>query len=171
MSKKKHDNPFRPQETDDTEQTAAPADDIQEKYETLNQQYVRLAADFDNYRKRVDAEREELLRYGTENALAKMLEVLDNFERGAKSLENVNECDKIKESFELIYRQAREALQKLGLEVIETDGKEFDPNFHEAVMQTPTQDYPEHTIINELQKGYKYKDKVLRCALVNVATT
>ncbi len=175
MSKKKHDNPFNQASLDqvigsDPEPTAS-VDDNQEKYDTLNQQYIRLAADFDNYRKRVDAEREELLRYGTENALTKLLEVLDNFERGNKALESVNECDKIKESFDVIYRQTRETLQKLGLEEIETEGKEFDPNFHEAVMQTPTQDYPEHTIISELQKGYKYKDKVLRPALVNVATT
>jgi molecular chaperone GrpE len=162
MSKKK--NPFEGA----NEQEPAPND---EKYEALNQQYIRLAADFDNYRKRVDAERQELLCYGTESALGKMIEVLDNFERGGKALEGVNECDKVKESFDLVYRQTREALQKLGLEAIETEGKEFDPNFHEAVMQTPTQDYPEHTIINELQKGYRYKDKVLRPALVNVATT
>lgn len=62
-------------------------------------------------------------------------------------------------------------MTKLGLEVIETEGKEFDPNFHDAVMQTPTSDKPEHTIINELQKGYKMGDKVLRPALVNVATS
>ena len=59
---------------------------------------------------------------------------------------------------------------KLGLETIETEGKEFDPNFHEAVMQTATSEHPEHTIINELQKGYKYGDKVLRASMVNVAT-
>ena len=61
-------------------------------------------------------------------------------------------------------------MKKLGLEIIETEGKEFDPNFHDAVMQTPTSEHPEHTIINELQKGYKMGDKVLRPALVNVAT-
>ena len=69
------------------------------------------------------------------------------------------------------HKQVVEALTKLGLEVIETEGKEFDPNFHDAVMQTPTSDKPEHTIINELQKGYKMGDKVLRPALVNVATS
>lgn len=169
------ENPFDPNLEPDSEDfkdlAEGDRDELQEKYDALNQQYVRLAADFDNYRKRVDAEREELIKYGTEAALTRLLEVLDNFERGNKALEGVTECDKIKESFELVYRQTREALQKVGLESIETEGKEFDPNFHEAVMQTPTEDYPEHTIINELQKGYKYKDKVLRPALVNVATT
>ena len=144
--------------------------ELQEKYDTLNQQYLRLAADFDNYRKRQAHEREELLKYGAENALKKMIEVLDNFERGEKALENVEDCQTVKDSFNLVHKQVMDVLSKLGLEPIETEGKEFDPNFHDAVMQTPTSEHPEHTIINELQKGYKMGDKVLRPALVNVAT-
>jgi|UniRef100_UPI004028E5B7 molecular chaperone GrpE len=145
-------------------------DELQKKYDTLNQQYLRLAADFDNFRKRQEHEREELLKFGTENALKKMIEVLDNFERGKKALESVEDCQKVKESFDLVHKQVIDSLTKLGLETIETEGKEFDPNFHDAVMQTPTSEHPEHTIINELQKGYKMGDKVLRPALVNVAT-
>ena len=102
---------------------------LQAKYDELNNQYIRLAADFDNYRKRQAQERESLLKYGAENALKKMLEV-----------------------------------------TIDAQGQIFDPNFHEAVMQTPTSEHPEHTIIAELQKGYKMGDKVLRPSLVNVAT-
>jgi len=144
--------------------------ELQEKYDTLNQQYIRLAADFDNYRKRQEQERENLLKYGSENALKKLIEVLDNFERGKKALEKVEDCQQVKDSFDLVHKQTIETLTKLGLEPIETEGQIFDPNFHEAVMQTPTNDYPEHTIINELQKGYKMGDKVLRASLVNVAT-
>ena len=144
--------------------------ELQQKFDTLNQQYIRLAADFDNYRKRQEHEREELLKFGTENALKKLLDVLDNFERGKKALENIEDCTKVKESFDLVHKQVIETLSKMGLEEIETEGKEFDPNFHDAVMQTPTSEHPEHTIINELQKGYKMGDKVLRPALVNVAT-
>lgn len=143
---------------------------LQEKYDTLNNQYLRLAADFDNYRKRQAQERESLLKYGAENALKKMIEVLDNFERGEKALENVEDCEKCKESFNLVHKQVWDTLSKLGLEIIEAEGQTFDPNFHEAVMQTPTSEHPEHTIINELQKGYKMGDKVLRPSLVNVAT-
>ena len=188
MSHKHHNNnPFK--NPDDLEQAAkdeTPVEDktdnnnddnqqsqeseLQKKYDTLNQQYVRLAADFDNYRKRQEHEREELLKFGTENALKKMIEVLDNFERGQKALENVEDCEKVKESFNLVHKQVIDALTKLGLETIETEGKEFDPNFHDAVMRTPTSEKPEHTILNELQKGYKMGDKVLRPALVNVAT-
>ncbi len=186
MSHKHHNNnPFKNSEnldedikqetSENTEENSdknnSELDELQKKYDTLNQQYLRLAADFDNYRKRQEHEREELLKFGTENALKKMIEVLDNFERGKKALENVEDCQTVKDSFDLVHKQVVEALTKLGLEVIETEGKEFDPNFHDAVMQTPTSDKPEHTIINELQKGYKMGDKVLRPALVNVATS
>lgn len=143
---------------------------LQEKYDTLNSQYIRLAADFDNYRKRQAQERESLLKYGAENTLKKIIEVLDNFERGEKANETVDDCDKLRESFSLVYKQLVDVLTKAGLEPIEAEGKEFDPNFHEAVMQTPTSEYPEHTIIAVLQKGYKLEDRVLRPALVNVAT-
>ena len=143
---------------------------LQEEYDKLNQQYIRLAADFDNYRKRQEQERENLIKFGAESVLKKMLEVLDNFERGEKALESVEDCEKVKESFNLVHKQVIETLAKLGLEEINAIGEEFDPNFHEAVMQTPTSEHPEHTIINELQKGYKMGDKVLRPTLVNVAT-
>ena len=152
------------------EQNHSEVEDLKKKLEELNQQYIRLAADFDNYRKRQAQERESLLKYGCENALKKMIEVLDNFERGAKALEKVEDCQTVKDSFNLVHKQVIETLEKLGLEPIETEGKEFDPNFHDAVMQTPNNDVPEHTILNELQKGYKLGDKVLRPALVNVAT-
>ena len=77
---------------------------------------------------------------------------------------------KVKESFNLVHKQVWDSLSKLGLEEIKAVGEEFDPNFHEAVMQTPTSEHPEHTVIAELQKGYKMGDKVLRPTLVNVAT-
>lgn len=189
MSKHSNNNPFKNAAVDDLEKVneenmepvgekvedkkdeiKSEKENIQQKYDTLNQQYIRLAADFDNYRKRQENERENLLKFGAENALKKMIEVLDNFERGEKALENIDDCQKVKDSFELVHKQTIETLSKLGMEIIETEGKTFDPNFHDAVMQTPTDDYPEHTIINELQKGYKMGDKVLRPSLVNVAT-
>ncbi len=188
----KHNNPFKnnsvddikleeelqneaqQNETDESIKEDCKKDDetakLQEKYDELNNQYLRLAADFDNYRKRQAQERESLLKYGAESTLKKMIEVLDNFERGEKALENVEDCDKCKESFALVHKQVTDALTKLGLEPIEATGEEFDPNFHEAVMQTPTSEHAENTVIAELQKGYKLGDKVLRPALVNVAT-
>ncbi len=143
---------------------------LKEDYEKLNNQYLRLAADFENFRKRQEAERENLLKFGTENALKKMIEVLDNFERGKKALESVEDCQKVKDSFDLVHKQTIEALSKLGMEEIQAEGQEFDPNFHDAIMRTPSNEHPENTVISELQKGYKMGDKVLRPTLVNVAT-
>ena len=154
---------------EEVETTNSELEKVKADYEQLNNQYIRLAADFENYRKRQENERENLIKYGTIEALKKLLEVLDNFDRGEKALENVEDCQVVKDSFNKVHKQTVDVLTKLGLEVIETDGKEFDPNFHEAVMQTPTSEHPEHTIVNELQKGYKLGDKVLRPSLVNVA--
>ena len=153
-------------ETDKVEET----NPLQEKYDQLNNQYIRLAADFENYRKRHEQEKEALLKYGAENTLKKMIEVLDNFERGLKAIETVNDCEKVKECYNLAYKNFTDTLTKAGLETIKAIGETFDPNYHEAVMQTPTNEHPEHTIIAELQKGYKLGDKVLRPTLVNVAT-
>ncbi|MCR5265834.1 MAG: nucleotide exchange factor GrpE [Cyanobacteria bacterium RUI128] len=159
------------QEAEENIQQGETDNDLQAKFDNLNNQYIRLAADFDNYRKRQAQERESLLKYGAENTLKKIVEVLDNFERGEKANENVEDCDKLKESFNLVHKQLIDVLTKVGLETIDAEGQEFDPNFHEAVMQTPTSEYPEHTVISVLQKGYKLEDRVLRPALVNVATS
>ena len=156
-------------ETKTSESTEEEVNPLQEKYDTLNNQYIRLAADFDNYRKRQEQEKEALLKYGAENTIKKMIEVLDNFERGLKAIETVEDCEKVKECYNLAYKNFTDVLAKAGLETIKAEGEQFDPNFHEAVMQTPTSETPEHTIIAELQKGYKLGDKVLRPSLVNVA--
>lgn len=158
-------------EEEKTEENNNEKNEWQEKYETLNNQYIRLAADFDNFRKRQEAERESLLKYGAENTVKKLIEVIDNFDRGMKAIETVEDCEKVKECYHLAYKNFNEVLTKIGLEVIKAEGEEFDPNLHEAVMQTPTDEKPENTIITELQKGYKLGDKVLRASLVNVATT
>ncbi len=142
---------------------------LKEEIEKINNQYIRLAADFDNYRKRQMQEREALLKYGAEETLKKMIEALDNIDRAQKSVENVDDVNTVKDSYNLVFKQIFDVLNKIGLEVIDTKDKEFDPNLHEAVMQTPTSEYPENMIINELQKGYKLGDKVLRPSLVNVA--
>ena len=159
------------QETNvETEPQNEEKNEWQEKYENLNNQYIRLAADFDNFRKRQEAERENLLKYGAENTVKKFIEVIDNFDRGLKAIETVEDCEKVKECYKLAYKNFNDVLTKIGLEAIKAEGEEFDPNFHEAVMRTPTDEKPENTIIAELQKGYKLGDKVLRASLVNVAT-
>lgn len=137
--------------------------------DTLNNQYLRLAADFENYRKRQAQEREALLKYGAEECMKKVIEVVDNFDRAITMVEKIDNLDKMKETFHVLNKQLMESLAKLGLEQIKSVGEQFDPNLHEAVMQTPTDEQPEDTVINELQKGYKLGEKVLRPAMVAVA--
>lgn len=142
---------------------------LKEECEKINNQYLRLAADFDNYRKRQAAEKESLIKFGMEQALKKMIEVADNFERAEKSLESIDDIEKAKEAFTVLAKQFRDSMTKLGLEPINAKGEMFDPNLHEAVMQTQTEEFPEETVLQELQKGYKYGDKVLRPSMVSVA--
>ena len=111
------------------------------------------------------------MKYGAEGTVKQLIEVLDNFDRGLKAIETVEDCEKVKECYNLAYKNFNDVLSKIGLEVIKAEGEEFDPNMHEAVMQTPTSDKKDNTIIAELQKGYKLGDKVLRPTLVNVAVT
>lgn len=153
------------------QETAQEAENkVQQDFDNLNNQYLRLAADFDNYRKRQAQERESLITYGAQDAMKKLIEVLDNFDRARQSIETSEDIQQVKDSFNVLYNQMFDNLSKLGLEVINAQGQEFDPNFHEAIMQTPTNEYPENQVIMELQKGYKLGDKVLRPTLVNVAT-
>lgn len=188
MTKKKKDeipeNPFKAVEENEAlnkEQAAqSEAENINEEiikdnklkedFDNLNNQYLRLAADFDNYRKRQAQEREGLISYGAQDAMKKLIEVLDNFDRAKSSIDKIDDVNAVKDSFNVLYNQMFDSLSKLGLDVIKAQGEEFDPNFHEAVMNTPTNDHPENHVIMELQKGYKLGDKVLRPTLVNVAT-
>ena len=100
-----------------------------------------------------------------------MIEILDNVDRAKKSVENIDDVVTIKESYDVVFKQIFDVLANMGLETINEVGQEFDPNVHEAVMQTPTSEKPENTIVDVMQKGYKLGDKVLRPALVNVAVS
>ncbi len=144
-------------------------DETAKELEIMKAQYLRLAADFDNYRKRQAQERESLLKYGAEDTIKKLLPLIDTFDRAKKSVMDMDDPEKIKESFDVIYRQLLECLEKIGVKKIETEGKDFDPMYHEAVMQTPTSEQKDNTIINELQSGFQLSDRVVRAALVNVA--
>lgn len=170
-------NPFANNESDvannelneETQTEEQLENNIQAEMEILKNQYLRLAADFDNYRKRNAQERESLLKYGAEDTLKKLLPVIDTFERAYKSISEIDDPEKLKENFNIIQKQFMDSLEKAGLQKIEAVGKEFDPTYHEAVMQTPNNDMPDHTIIAELQTGYKLEDRIIRPALVNVA--
>ena len=119
--------------------TEQPKDSNNDKYEDLNNKYLRLAADFDNFRKRTAVEKQDLLKYGASEVLKKILTVLDTFDRAKDSLKDIDNCQTVKDSYELAYKQLIDTLKKLGMEEIEALGQEFNPSEHEAVTQVQTE--------------------------------
>ena len=144
---------------------------VQEEKERLlaeaEDRYKRLYADFDNFRRRSRQEKEELSNVVAQNLILELLPVLDNFERALSSLSE-EEAAGIGSGVSMIYRQLFGALEKAGLNVVEAEGKEFDPQYHEAVLRVEDADQAEGTIVQELQKGYSVKGKVIRPSMVKV---
>ena len=157
------------QEENNEEVASEEKDDYKEKYEDLNNKYIRLAADFDNFRKRTATEKEELSKYACCDLLKKLSNVIDTFDRASEQLKTIEDCTKIKEGYEAVYKQLQDTLKKIGMEEIECLGKEFNPNEHEAITQIPTDEYEPDCIACVMQKGYKFQDKIIRPALVGVA--
>jgi molecular chaperone GrpE len=147
-----------------------PADDWERKYRELNDQYVRLAADFDNFRKRSYQEHESARKYGTESTLREMIPVLDNLDRATASLSESSDPKLLFQSFRLMYNQLLDTFANLGLKKMQPVGQPFDPNFHEAVSQVETDEHPDQTVVNEMQSGYMLYDTVIRPAMVAVST-
>ncbi|EDX87370.1 co-chaperone GrpE, putative [Synechococcus sp. PCC 7335] len=143
---------------------------LQTQLEERNGQFARLTADFDNFRKRTVKERETLEEQVKCNTISGLLEVVDNFERARSQIKPQGEGElSIHKSYQGVYKQLVEALKKLGVSPMRCEGKEFDPNLHEAVMREPTNDYPEGTVIEEFVRGYVLGERVLRHAMVKVA--
>jgi molecular chaperone GrpE len=139
---------------------------------SLKDQLLRKQAEFDNYRRRTEKERGEVFKRGQKEVLIEMLSVLDNFERAMLSVaQGTADEDALKQGFELIYKQFKDILTKLGVEAVESVGKTFDPHLHEAVTIEETSEHEANTIIAEFQKGYKIGDHLLRPAQVKVAAT
>lgn len=134
----------------------------------LTNTLVRLQADFDNYRKRVERERYQERHRGAETLVERLLPVLDAFDR-AIATHKGDEDDEFRKGFELIRKQLADALAKQGLERIETKGKSFDPHVHHAIERVETHDQPDGAVLGELQAGYSYHGRVLRPAMVRVA--
>lgn len=134
----------------------------------LQNRLLRLQADFDNFRKRNNEERERLGRYVTGQVVREFLKVLDNFERAEASLKTSKDDNALQVGMEKIHKQFEKALQTLHIEEIPAQGKPFDPNIHEAVMQGSNPDLPDESIDLVLEKGYKIGDDVIRHSKVRV---
>lgn len=150
-----------------TEEEASAQKELEEAKDRL----VRLHADFDNFRKRVQKEREEWYQYASLGLIEKMLPILDNLERALDSLDGQNkEVQGLFSGIVMIHRQLVETLQKEGLESIQAVGTVFDPRVHEAIMQVPVEEGQEdNLVVEELRKGYRFKERVIRPTMVKVA--
>jgi len=148
---------------------AETANPLQKELEELNQLFLRQEADFDNFRRRTAQEKDELSRYSVGKFITELLPMIDNFERALATIEKNEEVKNYFTGIEMVYKQLMEILTKEGLEVIEAEGQPFDPNKHEAIMQVEAEGVEEDIIVEDLRKGYIFKEKVLRPTMCKVA--
>ncbi len=140
-----------------------------EQISELTDRNMRLMAEFDNYRKRTEKEKAAMYGMGAKDVVEKILPVIDNFERGFSLVAEEDMEDPFTQGMEKIYKQFITVLEGLGVTPIEAVGKEFDPNYHNAVMHVDDENYGENIVVEEFQKGYLYKDSVVRHSMVKVA--
>jgi len=142
--------------------------ELEKKIDELSQQLLRTAADFDNFRKRSRLEKEQLVDYANAEFMKQLLPVLDSFDLALKVEEPGEEVKRFLEGIEKVYKQLWNVLEKAGLQEISGLGEKFDPEKHEAVMQVNDPEKEDNTIVGELRKGYKCKDKIIRAGMVQV---
>lgn len=152
-------------------ETASPETETtpEEKYSELNDRFLRLYAEFENYRKRTNKERLDLITNANADLLKELVPVIDDFERAITNNEDADDIEGIKEGFSLIYNKYKGLLQSKGLKAMEAKGEVFDPEIHEAIANLPTDDKKmKGKVIDDVEKGYLLNDKVLRFAKVVV---
>ena len=140
-----------------------------EKIEELTDRLTRQMAEFDNFRKRTDREKSQMYEVGAKDVIDKILPVVDNFERGLGAVTEDEKEDPFVKGMEQIYKQLMTTLEGIGVKPIEAVGSEFDPDFHNAVMHVEDEEVGENIIVEEFQKGYMYRDSVVRHSMVKVA--
>ena len=141
---------------------------LQEKLDAADNRYLRLQADFDNFRRRTKLDLEASEKYRAQKLIMDLLPALDNFERALKVEADNEQTKSLLQGMDMVFRSLVDALKKEGLEPIEAVGKEFDPHQHQAVMQGEDENYGSNIVIEEFQKGYLLKDRVIRPSMVKV---
>jgi molecular chaperone GrpE len=152
---------------DELNQRLKAAENIAEEADSL---YRRMAADFENYRKRVDRERQEFRGLGLQQAVEALFPALDDLDRAQSGLSPQMSPEDLLQSIKLVFNRIRQSVEQMGLRPIEAVGEHFDPKFHEPVQKIETSEFPDGVVMEVLRKGYKLNDKVIRPALVNVAS-
>jgi len=145
---------------------ASEVEKLKAERDALLDRLARLQAEFDNARKRAVRDQQEFREYAAADFIKNILPILDSFERALKA---EGDSSDFRNGIELIYRQFQDALQKIGVQPIVSMGRPFDPRVHEAIEMVDTTEVPDHHVLDELQRGYKYKDRLLRPAMVRVA--
>lgn len=158
-----------PQTETEVETLKSKVEELERNVATLKDQFLRKAADFENYKKRVENDFATMARFANEDLIIALLPILDDFSRSLKAIADQNDVDSIRRGIELIYYKFLKVLEAQGVREIESVGKEFDVNYHEAILQIPRDDVAPHTIIEEVEKGYTLHNKVIRHAKVIVA--
>ena len=141
-----------------------------EQIEELNDRVKRQMAEFDNFRKRSEKEKSQMFDMGAKNVIEKILPVVDNFERGFTTVEEADKDDAFVQGMQQVYKQLMTELETIGVTPIEAVGQEFNPDFHNAVMQVESEEYESGIIAQEFMKGYMYKDTVVRHSMVGVVS-
>ncbi len=142
--------------------------ELEEKLKEAEAKYLRLYADFDNYRRRVKLDAEAAQKYRAQSLVTNLLPALDNFERALKISSENDETKALLQGMNMVLGGIQAALKEEGVEEIKAVGEEFDPHLHQAVMQDNNPDYGSNIVVDELQKGYKLKDRVIRPSMVKV---
>ena len=140
-----------------------------EKIDELTDRLTRQMAEFDNFRKRTEKEKSQMYEIGAKDIIEKILPIVDNFERGLASMPEEEKATPFAEGMEKIYKQLMTTLESIDVKPIEAVGKEFNPDFHNAVMHVEDEELDENIIVEEFQKGYTYRDSVVRHSMVKVA--
>ncbi len=154
---------------EDTETLESLREEYEERLREKEDRYLRLAAEFDNYKKRTARQFENMTISSVERVITPLLEVVDNFQRALESAGQNSDYESLKKGMELIYQQLQAILKKEGVEEIEAVGKPFDPNLHDAMMQVESDQYDEGIVVQEMMKGYKIRDRVIRHSRVVVS--
>ena len=160
------DSPTRPAASPESAGPESELQKLRAERDTLLDRLARAQAEFDNARKRASKEQQDYRDYAVADAVKALLPVMDSFER---ALQVKSDASDLRSGVELIYKQLQSALARLSVNPIASKGEPFDPHYHEAVEMVETSDAPDHQVIEELQRGYKFKDRLLRPAMVKVA--
>lgn len=153
---------------DETQELEEKVKKLEEDVNTWKTDYYKVFADMENLKRRLEKEHQNTMKFMMQSFIEELLPVIDNFERSLNVQEASEEVQTFLKGYQMIFDQMMAILQKNGVEVIEAQGKEFDPNFHQAVMTAQDENYGSNIIVEELQKGYMLKDRVVRASLVKV---